>query len=436
MRSGLERYAYGKLGNRGSERLDLRTLTDKNVQGWLNWITRQRYGGDKVEGNADDLRKYINRTYGPQILRQMEPTINRIAPQSQSPGAGSGSAQTSAGGPQPAAAPQAGAGAAQTSARSQPAPKAATPLAAPSPGAGAGSAQTSAGGPGSQPVRSPGAGAGAAQTAAGGPGSAKPVRRKRRVVDPSDDGLSIPPIPGQMNPEVPDFLQRQRNTPAPQAAPQAAPPQATPLQAPAAPQAAPRPQPIVPSFGKRRPQPTVPRFGKQPIGADQLRAAESILYRGKLIEVGLQRSQIDQIMKKLAVVQKNAGEVDRSQPPPQAAPPQQATAPRQSQPQAAPPAPQAPKPQAPAAAAAAAAAVPAQPPPQPPSGNVDVSKLMNKNVTMQGLQSVQISKNESPPIERSIQDAGGSIPLSKLLQKLQMLSGETFSALLYAAAAS
>lgn len=400
MRSGLEKYAYGKLGKRGAERLNLRKRADNNVDGWLNWITRQRYGGDKIEGDADDLRNYISRAYGPAILQQLEPTINRIAPQ-----------------PAPAA-PMAAAGSAPAAPQSAPAPltrsQSARPVPKPVPGAGTGAAQASAGGPGSAPI--PGAGAGAGQSSAGGPGSSAPARRirprPRPVADPADDGMSIPPIPGQMNPEVPPFLQRQTNTPAP---PQAAPPQVTPLQAPSQP--AQPPIRVAPRFSQR--PPVVPRFG-------QYHAAESVMYRGKLIEVALKRSQIDQIMKQLAVVQANAD--DYSGHPQQAATPQTPQRQQQSSPTSAQAAPQtAPAQAAPPAAPAQAAAA---------QSGIDVPKLLNTNVTISGMKSAQISGTDAQAISRAIQAANGSIPLSTLLGQLGYLNGQTFTALLYAAAAS
>lgn len=87
IRSGLAKKRDTTLGGFGAaqERLGLRVAADQNVKNWVNWIARQRYGGAPVEGNADDLRRFIKQYYGEPALQQVEPAIQRIAPPVQAP---------------------------------------------------------------------------------------------------------------------------------------------------------------------------------------------------------------------------------------------------------------------------------------------------------------------------------------------------------------
>lgn len=81
-------HAVGLSAPKSRGRLSIRLIADSFMKAWTRYLAAQRAGGNKLEGNANDLRNWIGRYFGSEVLNEIEPTISQVSGTQSPPPAG------------------------------------------------------------------------------------------------------------------------------------------------------------------------------------------------------------------------------------------------------------------------------------------------------------------------------------------------------------
>src|ERR1035437_741247 len=79
---------FGARATKSNSRLSINIIASELTHNWEKWLTAMRAGGHNVEGDMDDLEKYIEKYFGDEALNWIKSTGNPINQRNQTNTAG------------------------------------------------------------------------------------------------------------------------------------------------------------------------------------------------------------------------------------------------------------------------------------------------------------------------------------------------------------